>query len=154
MDLKEIGARLRLERQKNNKTLEEIADMLGCTAQALSRYERGTRPLKIETVMQLAQVFKVPVKTFLSESDYREMLPEKTTLKIDTSGIPQAYIDELPDTTDADMQQLSLDLDSDFAALKKAYLSLNDRGKREAAARVQELAEIPRYQHESDDKNV
>lgn len=150
MDLKEIGARLRLERQKNNMTLEEVANMLGCTAQALSRYERGTRPLKIETIIRLSQVFKAPIRTFLSESEYKEMMPEKVGLKIDTSGIPQELMDEAPDTSDADMQQLSLDLDENFATLKKAYLSLSDRGKREAASRVQELAEIPRYRRSPD----
>lgn len=59
MDSKEIGARLRKARKSTGKSLQYVADALNCSVQSISQYERGIRPLKVETVQKIADALGV-----------------------------------------------------------------------------------------------
>lgn len=57
LDRKAVGLRLHMLRYEKGWTLRELAAETGISESMLSRYERGTHPMKDEQLMALAQVF-------------------------------------------------------------------------------------------------
>lgn len=65
---KKQGARIRAERKKQGFTLKTMSEMLGCSEQAVSQYELGTRPIKSDMLEKIANVLQVPVQSFFHEA--------------------------------------------------------------------------------------
>jgi len=57
---------LQILRNKENKSLQEVADYLGISKQTLSNYERGTREPNIDTIKQLAVYYGVNLDELLN----------------------------------------------------------------------------------------
>ena len=53
--------RLRELREDNDKTQQEIAEMLGTTYQYYSAYERGVRDIPFQRVIELAKFYGVSI---------------------------------------------------------------------------------------------
>ena len=65
MDInKYIGEKIRSFRQSKNITQEEVAEFLGVTTQAISRYELGDRKTDNDVLFRLADYFNVSVNDF------------------------------------------------------------------------------------------
>lgn len=62
----EIGARIRAARKSAKKSLQDIANELGCSIAAFSRYERGVRPIRSETLQEVARILNIPVSDIFS----------------------------------------------------------------------------------------
>ena len=91
-DFGEILRQIRLER---GMTLEEMANYLGTTKQALSRYERGERIPKITVAAKFADTLNVALETlsgFVPSDEYTEAEPPKT----EEAKILSKGIDRLP----------------------------------------------------------
>jgi len=65
MFFKRIGD-LRID---NDKTQQEIADMLVCNRQVYARYERGIREIPVSMLIKLAQYYNVSVDYMIGLSD-------------------------------------------------------------------------------------
>jgi transcriptional regulator with XRE-family HTH domain len=52
--------RIRALRQARGLTLQDVADALGVTVQMVSRWELGTRPLRLASIQKIARVLGVP----------------------------------------------------------------------------------------------
>ena len=65
----EFGDALRSIRESNGWTLEEMAQRLDTTKQALSRYERGERTPKITVASRFAEVLGVELSVLVGEED-------------------------------------------------------------------------------------
>lgn len=61
---------LRSERERRKMTLEEMAQFLGTTKQALSRYERGERNPKLITAALFAKKLEIPIAYFEGDVDF------------------------------------------------------------------------------------
>ena len=61
-----LGERIRELRVKNGYSQEMLASLLGVTRQSVSHYESNRRLPGIHALMQLAQLFHVPVDTFVN----------------------------------------------------------------------------------------
>lgn len=61
----EFGKIMRSIREQNGWTLEEMANKLGTTKQALSKYERGERTPKITAAARFAEILGVSVEDLL-----------------------------------------------------------------------------------------
>ncbi|QOT20223.1 helix-turn-helix domain-containing protein [Paenarthrobacter sp. YJN-D] len=57
-----IGHIIKLERQKNRLTLDQLGNLVGCDHSTLSGYEAGRRRLPAARVDALAAVFGIPPK--------------------------------------------------------------------------------------------
>ena len=64
-------------RKKNNLTQEMLADMLGVTAQAVSKWERGVANPDLYLIPTLAEVFGVTADELLGISSRNEGLHVK-----------------------------------------------------------------------------
>ena len=61
--------RLRDLREDNGKKQSEIADMLQCTQQAYSTYERGERDIPSKVLIKLADYYNTSVDYLLGRTD-------------------------------------------------------------------------------------
>lgn len=65
MNLKEI-------RTKRNLTQQQVADYIGCSSVAYSRYENGTRQPSIEVLLRLADLYDFTVDRLLGRPATRD----------------------------------------------------------------------------------
>lgn len=63
-----LGEMLRKERLNHDLTLEQVADKLGLTPKTIQRYERGERKIKINTLMELTEIFGRDYNEFMDEA--------------------------------------------------------------------------------------
>lgn len=77
----EFGKKMRAIREERKWTLEEMAEKLGTTKQALSKYERGERTPKITVAAKFAEILGVPLRELVGsdgpEPDYSEELKKR-----------------------------------------------------------------------------
>ncbi len=74
--MKEIGSLISSLRKQNGYSQEKLAELLGCTKQTISNYERNARKPDYEVLEALADVFNVPMGFFLSEEEQEERLAQ------------------------------------------------------------------------------
>ena len=63
----EIGKQIRVMRKSRDMTQEDLARAIGQTGSSITMYETGRRSPNYETLEALADVFNVPISSFLSE---------------------------------------------------------------------------------------
>lgn len=56
----EVGKRIREARKKAERSIAWLANMVGCSTQAISQYERGVRAINSDMVKAIAAVLEVP----------------------------------------------------------------------------------------------
>lgn len=59
-----IGEKIKHLRKSNNMTLDEVADKISCAKNTISRYENNLRTPKINTLIELANIFNVSLDYF------------------------------------------------------------------------------------------
>ena len=69
----EMQAILKLLREKNNLTQEQMAERLMVTRQAVSRWENGETQPNTETLKLLSREFNVSVNTLLGAVSYTHL---------------------------------------------------------------------------------
>ena len=60
-----IGDTMRNIRKQKGMTLQQLADILGCSQQNISQYESGKRTPKLKTVQKIADALNVNVNDLL-----------------------------------------------------------------------------------------
>ena len=53
----------------NDKTQQEIADVLKCNRQVYARYERGIREIPVSMAIELAKYYRVSIDYLLGQTD-------------------------------------------------------------------------------------
>jgi len=59
----------------NDKTQAEIAEYLGCQREVYRRYEKGTRQIPIDFLINLSELYQVNVDYLLGLTDEKRMYP-------------------------------------------------------------------------------
>ena len=88
--MNEIGLKIRMLRQKEEKSQEQIANKLGISIPAFSKMETGITDMNVSRIYQIAKLFQVKPTFFFEESDadqkdnseryeFIELLQQKTT---------------------------------------------------------------------------
>lgn len=107
---KELGARIKYFRNRDNLTQEELAKAVGVATITIRQYESGAREPNATMIEKISEALNIGT-VFLLPDDYDD--------------IPQ---------NNRESQLLS------------HFRNLNDNGQSVAVERVQELAQIPKYQ--------
>ena len=68
MTTQDLGARIRAARQAAGLSQEKLAERLGLTRQAVTKWETGQSAPSTENLLRLAEVLGVPVSTLLDEA--------------------------------------------------------------------------------------
>lgn len=93
-----FGEKMKAIREKNKWTLEEMAQKLGTTKQALSKYERGERTPKITAAAKFANILGVPLKELVGEDGPDDFWMEETKITLHTheAKVISKGIDQMP----------------------------------------------------------
>lgn len=129
------GELIRKARKKAGLTQAQLAEKLNIPYQSISQWERGLRRPKLDTLYKISAALGTNVESLYTDNE-REI-----SFWADVEGWTRAC-DHYDHKTSG--------FDYAFSATEKnlilAFSSLNDEGQEKAVERVQELAEIPRYQ--------
>lgn len=68
--------RLEHLRIDNDYTQQEIADYLGCQREVYRRYEKGTRTIPVDFLIQLAKYYNVSTDYILELTDIKRKLDD------------------------------------------------------------------------------
>ncbi len=68
LNLKNIGGKIRLERENLNLTREKFAELLGLSPYYIGQIERGERKMSIETLVNIASTLHVSIDYLLDNS--------------------------------------------------------------------------------------
>lgn len=71
-----LGERLRLLREKNGKTQEDISKVIGTTQQIYSWYETNKTELPVRHLLNLSSYYNVSTDYLLGRIDYPKIAPE------------------------------------------------------------------------------
>ena len=134
-----IGDNMRNIRKQKSMTLQQLADILGCSQQNISQYESGKRTPKLKTIQKIADALDVNVNDLL-ENPLDDSPIYKAYKNTNSLDLPLAknFINEKIVSQIGDWEQIDIEL------LKK-FKQLNETGKAIAIERIEELTEIPRY---------
>lgn len=69
LNFKNIGAKIRLEREKLDLTRERFAEIIGLSSFYIGQIERGDRGMSIETLVKIANTLHVSVDYLLNDSN-------------------------------------------------------------------------------------
>lgn len=97
--------RLRFLRNEKGESLEKIANYLNVTIQTISNYETEKRDMTPDTILKLAEYFKVSTDYLLCKSDIRnpeEMknIPHANNGGLDINGLDEEDLLELQKQVD------------------------------------------------------
>lgn len=77
-----IGERIRYQRKAQNLTLDDLSRLSGATVPTLSHIERGTRDVKLSTLVGLAKALRLQLSDLIAAQD-PERTPSKTAAGYD-----------------------------------------------------------------------
>ena len=73
-----IGERIRLQRKAQNLTLDDLSRLSGATVPTLSHIERGTRDVKLSTLVGLAKALRLQLSDLVATQELEGTLTEIT----------------------------------------------------------------------------
>lgn len=108
-----IDENIKLYRKINRLTQKQLAEKLGITDSAITKYEKGEREPKIETLIKIAEVLNVPIEQLLSspadeetikkwdeEIDVEKLNEEASIIEHLKKASTKQLIEELNDRSD------------------------------------------------------
>ncbi len=125
------GENIKRIRIKRNMTQKELGEKLGgISQQQIGQWETGKVNPKIETIQKIAHALNVDWNIFITENyiEKREkeidtLLNQSEAIKLAGKAFDDPYVENM----------------------LLSYSLLNEKGKREAFNRIEELTEVPRY---------
>lgn len=119
MSTSTMGEKIKMLREANNMTLEQVGNIVGVGKSTVRKWETGAiANMRRDKIAKLAQALKTTPAYLMGWTD---------------NDFEKEYISS---KSDSDPYKPQLD---------ECYDRLNDSGKKEACRRVSELTEIPRY---------
>ncbi|MBD8522387.1 helix-turn-helix domain-containing protein [Lysinibacillus fusiformis] len=92
-----LGVRLKYLRKSNNKTQQDIADILGITRPAYTAYEQGKRNPDYEILEKIADYYNVSIDYLLGRTDNKDALHKQAGISDDDYNRLNAYQKEVID---------------------------------------------------------
>lgn len=137
-----------------------VAKAIGISTPNVTYWKNGSIP-KGETLQKLAAYFGISVGSLLGEEKERVIIPGRLSF-IEINREDAKNIQYKMRAADREAYEIGLKIFADAgvdiinvtprARLDAAFDKLNDDGQQKAVERLEELAEIPRYQKSSDDQ--
>lgn len=131
-----IGNNIRNIRKEKGITLQQIADVMGCSPQLISQYENGKRIPKIENIRKIAAALGVYISDLVD--DWEVFSKEDISKAWETENAT-------PELSHETAIKAGGYKNLEESSLLDNYRQLNTNGQTEARKRVQELTEIKRY---------
>lgn len=152
-----IGERIRQTRKAQGMTQKQVAELCGMADSAIRKYESGSQKPKLETLCKIANALNVS-PSFLAGLAPAIDTPENRQI-VDNGLFEIINASKFFCTSTSHRKTRSLTLEdaaamlndepSDEDYLLMAFDELNEKGRRIAIERVEELSKIPEYQEKS-----
>ena len=97
MDYKEIGERIRKERQKLGLTQYQLAERINISLQHVGKIERGEKRFSYETIVNISKSLNTTLDYLSFGYDSKEKSPERLELELLTNKLPDNEIPLLND---------------------------------------------------------
>ena len=90
----QLGKKIKYLRKRDGRTQEELANVLGITCQAVSRWESNTAYPDIEMIPAIANYFGITIDELFGYSSDRDRKIDEIIARVDTYGIPSRKDDD------------------------------------------------------------
>ena len=130
--MENVGTIIKNARKRNGKTQAEVAEYLGISAAAVSRYESGARTPDYEITCQLAAYLHIPFELLMSDE-----------LKSWFDAGMAAGEDSVLASSPLTKEELLLSLDEEY--ILDRFSELNTQGQKEAMKRIDEMTRLEEY---------
>ena len=137
-----IGEKLRACRKWANLTQKELGEKVGIDGATVGKYERGVLKPKRETLIKFEDALNYCHGTFYRDTD--EAFQTVQDAKQELYGV-DGWIVVYPDMETGELTRETMQNPLN-TRLEAAFSKLNAEGKEVAIERVEELAQIPKYQ--------
>ena len=137
---KSIGASIREQRKKQKLTLNELGLKMGISGSLVGQYERGVVNPKYETIMRFAKALNTTPRELLSGVWKSQLSQELLSQEMEEMFKSEDCV-EIKYTFGGELIPVTAQ-----EKLNNAFAKLNAEGKEVAIERVEELAQIPKYQ--------
>lgn len=137
----EFGEIIKLVRKKKGLTQAELAQMADIAINSLRRYERGERKPTLYALERIASALGVRIEDLIGLQEFES-----------GEEFEKARNELLGKFANSETESLEVRY-RQKAAMDLAMEQLNNEGQRIAVERVEELAEIPKYQKKVEPDN-
>lgn len=121
-----FGQAIKTIREGNDWTLEEMAQKLGTTKQALSRYERGERGPKLSVANEFAKKLGVPLSVLVDEDDPPKLSISNPSFSFDPELVKSLEASSRESETKRQIRERQ---HQNVLKLQKIFESLSDEGQ-------------------------
>lgn len=128
-----VGQNIKNAREKNGLSQRDLAGKLNITQAAVSQFENGKNPPKIDTLLKISSALGVDINTLLEDSDS----PMLRAMKRTDSPLYDDYKKYL--------LSHSVELDNIDIELINNFHKLNDSGRKRLLEYLSELLKILEY---------
>lgn len=97
--LREIGARIKKEREALSMTLEQLAEVLNTTRQSVSKWEKGLGTLDMDSVLRMCDLFECEIGYLTCEYDCKR---KETTDVCSVTGLDEKAVEILLEYSSSD----------------------------------------------------
>lgn len=144
------GKRIQEARKRKGLTQKELANMLGLATGTIQQYELEKRRPKAETIEKMSLILSlepIEILTGRNSEEWERRFEAEIKYAEDTQREVENYIYTKGVITGAVASLISLGIDEGTVeTLIEKILELNSIGQKKALERIEELAEIPKYQ--------
>lgn len=156
------GERIKYARKQAGLTQEQLAKKCGIATITVGQYERNKRQPSMDMISDLAGALRVSMLYLLGIADYDGTLVPDYFADPDDYALIKALNPQALQLWGGipDKEGMAAETVENNGSFRRTYLNifdmLNDAGKQKAIERLEELAEIPRYQrspNQPDEKN-
>lgn len=135
-----LAERIRQVREEKNMTQKAVAALMGISQQAYGQYESGSRVPKPETLGRIAAALDSTLIDITRDTDVITEENSSSYIHDFVNGTWNQLISE-----NAVLEKYA-NMNPELKSLLTAFDRLNDDGQTVAVDRVEELAQIPKYQ--------
>ena len=134
--VKASGEKIRAARKSGGLTQSELGKMLGVSGSMIGQYETEARRPSLKVAREIAEKLGVPPIDLVITFD----------AELDTARATTVRVDELERAKVPVIEEALFSFGEYGAIIADALQRMNTDGRRIAAERIRELAEIPKYQ--------
>ncbi len=162
--MENLGSKLKEERLKRNLTQAEMAELLSLKRSTYSLYEAGKRQPRLEQIEDFANTLNIDdwelyegyvLRSNKGKADFQKAIKDLTDIIESSTPSAAESATEVLSTVSKNATTAPSAADMAIKAIQNGIISdldkLNETGQKEAAKRVQELTEIPKYRKPSQD---
>lgn len=92
MDYKQLGVRVRQQREQNDLTQSQLAKLVGVSSSFIGHIERGEKKASVETVVSLCNAMEISPSVLLQDSLSDAVMRSQLSIDEENQGLMEGLI--------------------------------------------------------------